>query len=50
MLALLMIVNSLAFAGYCYMVWFLTSPHFIEAFYRDITGVEYDRKHYQETS
>lgn len=49
MLALLTIVNSLAFAGCCYVAWFITSPHFIEEFYRDITGVEYDRKRSEET-
>lgn len=36
MLALLTIVNFLAFAGYCYVAWFLTSPQFIEAFYKNI--------------
>lgn len=41
MLALLTIVNFLAFAAYYYVVWFLTSPHFIEAFYEDITGEKY---------
>lgn len=44
MLILLTFVNSLAFIGYCYIVWFLTSPHFIEAFYVNITG----EKHVKE--
>jgi hypothetical protein len=43
MLLLLTVVNSLAFAGYCYVIWFLTSPHFIEAFYRNITGVKIEK-------
>lgn len=46
MIILLMVINSLAFAGYCYIVWFLTSPHFIEALYVDITGEKYDRRHH----
>lgn len=44
MLALLTIVNCLAFAGYCYVVWYLTSPYFIKAFYENITGEEYVKK------
>jgi hypothetical protein len=43
MLVLLTIANSLAFAGYCYLAWYLTSPHFIEAFYVNITGERYGR-------
>lgn len=46
MLALLTIVNCLAFVGYCYVVWFLTSPHFIEAFYEDITGEKHVKEHH----
>lgn len=41
MLLLLTVVNSLAFAGYLYVAWFITSPHFIEAFYKNITGEKY---------
>lgn len=44
MLLLLTVVNSLAFAGYCYVAWFITSPHFIEAFYIEITGVKYEQR------
>lgn len=43
MLLLLTIVNSLAFAGYCYLAWFLTSPYFIEAYYKYITGVKIEK-------
>lgn len=49
MLLLLTVVNSLAFAGYCYIVWFLTSPHFIEALYVDITGEKYDKERFRST-
>lgn len=44
MLAISLILNSLAFAGYVFICWFITSPHFIEAIYRDITGDDCDER------
>lgn len=41
-MAIQLAFNSLAFASYIYICWFITSDTFIETLYQDITGVKRD--------
>lgn len=40
--ALQIILGFLLFGFYVFICWFISSPHFIEALYKDITGEDCD--------